>query len=78
MLFVIFLIQLVGSVLAFVYYPVAREAAQRSIRLYFENTAVQAGWDDIQGVVGWLRFDVSLISALKKHEYQFSVDYINI
>ncbi|XP_078492809.1 tetraspanin-9-like [Ciona intestinalis] len=47
----VFLLQLVGSVLAFVYYPIARDAAHSSIEFYNTDLQVERGWDSIQGVL---------------------------
>ena len=51
LLLMVFLVELVGSVLAFVYYPVAREEAQQSIRLYNDNVVIREAWRDLQGYV---------------------------
>uniref|UniRef100_H2ZH34 Tetraspanin n=1 Tax=Ciona savignyi TaxID=51511 RepID=H2ZH34_CIOSA len=45
---VIFLAELVGSVLAFVYYPLARDAAHSSMELYNADNTIELGWDTIQ------------------------------
>jgi len=49
----VFLAQIVGSVLVFVYYPIALDEAQTSVIRYDEenSTSVREGWDKIQGVV---------------------------
>lgn len=47
----LFLMQIIGSVLVFVYYPIAKDEAQLSIRNYSTSPVVAGGWDTFQGVV---------------------------
>ena len=43
--------QVIGSVLVFVYYPIAKDEAQNSIRDYTTDSKIADGWDTVQGVV---------------------------
>jgi len=47
----LFLMQVIGSVLVFVYYPIAKDEAQNSIRDYTTDTKIMDGWDTVQGVL---------------------------
>ncbi|XP_076819560.1 tetraspanin-9-like [Clavelina lepadiformis] len=51
LLALVFVIEIVGSVLAFVYYPLARDDAQSSIQDYDMDSQIKQGWDTIQGVL---------------------------
>lgn len=48
---ILFLLQTVGSVLVFVYYPIAKDEAQLSIRDYATDEKIANGWDRFQGVL---------------------------
>jgi len=49
---VIFILEIVGGILAFVFYPDAKDLALQSMELYDDNTdegrSIQVAWDELQ------------------------------
>ena len=73
MVLVLFILEIVGGVLAFVFYPDARQLALESMEFYGtdgeEGQSITAAWDELQNAVSWLlRTNTSGASLQKQNE----------
>ena len=67
MVLILFIVEIVGGVLAFVYYPDAKKAAEDTIPLYDNGTpagdSVKVSWDAVHEAVSLLRHAAILLCA---------------